>query len=71
MSIKKETLKINGMSCGGCVKSVTRALTQTEGVTVERVEIGLAEITYDPALVTPEAIAAAIDEAGFELAEGV
>ena len=71
MSIKKETLKINGMSCGGCVKSVTRALEQTEGVTVEHVEIGLADITYDPDQVTPEAVAEAIDEAGFELAQRV
>jgi copper chaperone len=71
MSIKKETLKINGMSCGGCVKSVTRALEQTEGVTVEHVEIGLATITYDPAKATRDAIAEAIDGAGFELVERV
>ncbi|MEZ4700689.1 MAG: cation transporter [Rhodothermales bacterium] len=67
MSTKTETLKINGMSCGHCVKSVTQALTQTEGVKVERVEIGLAEISYDPDKVAHDAIVQAIDDVGFEV----
>ena len=61
---------IEGMSCGGCVKSVTGAVTRVPGVT--SVEVSLerkaATVAYDGAAVTPAAIVAAIEAAGFEAA---
>lgn len=62
-----ETLKIEGMSCGHCVRAVTEALKEIEGVDVQRVEIGKADIAY-PATVTHERVVAAIEEAGFKVA---
>ena len=45
------TLHIDGMTCGGCVKSVTRILTGIEGVA--KAEVSLenknAVIEFDPA----------------------
>ena len=61
-------LTINGMSCGHCVNAVRRALGDTPGVTVESVRIGRADVRYDPALTTPERIAATVTDAGFEAA---
>ena len=66
MSIKSETLNIEGMSCNHCVSSVTSALSAAKGVKVESVEIGKAKVTYDTAQVTHEALVAAVEDAGFE-----
>ena len=64
------TLKVSGMSCGGCVKSVTRVLTELPGVARAEVtlEPGEAKVEFDPAQVTRDAMAKAIDDAGFEAA---
>lgn len=58
-------LRIEGMHCGNCVKNVTRALQQIDGVAVRRVDIGTALVNIDPARVTPDAVAAAVTEAGY------
>lgn len=63
-----ETLNIEGMSCGHCVRAVTEALREIEGVDVRRVEIGKADIAY-PATVTHEQVAAALEDAGYRVIE--
>jgi len=64
------TLKIAGMSCGGCVRSVSGVLSALPGV--ERAEVSLergeANVRFDAAQVTPQQLLAAIDDAGFEAA---
>jgi len=59
------TLKIDGMSCGHCVARVEKALSRLDGVNVRRVNLGSAEIGYDPARTPFERIREAIDEAGY------
>jgi copper chaperone len=59
------SLKIDGMSCGHCVARVEKALKKLDGVGVQRVEVGLAEIAYDPARTTYPQILAALDDAGY------
>jgi|MudIll2142460700_1097286.scaffolds.fasta_scaffold1667729_2 copper chaperone CopZ len=59
-------LTISGMSCGHCVSAVLRALEDAPGVTVQSVRLGRADVQYDPALTTPERIAAAVTDAGYE-----
>jgi copper chaperone CopZ len=58
-------LSIEGMSCGHCVRRVSEALTALKGVQVKDVSIGSATVDYDPARISPPAIVAAIDEAGY------
>lgn len=62
-------LPVEGMSCGGCVASVTRALQATPGVT-EVVTVSLegryAEVVLDPASGSADAARQAIEKAGFE-----
>lgn len=57
-------LKVSGMSCGACAEEVAKAARKIEGVTAAKVshQKGTAEITYDPAKTTPEAIAKTITD---------
>jgi len=58
-------LKIDGMSCGHCVARVEKTLKKLDGVNVGRVEIGSAEITYDPSRTPFARIREALDDAGY------
>jgi copper chaperone len=68
MNMETTTIKVSGMSCGGCVKSVTNVLPALPGVGKAEVTLqpGEARVEFDPAQVTREAMARAIDDAGFE-----
>jgi copper chaperone CopZ len=59
-------LTITGMSCGHCVSRVGKALAQLPGVTVEQVEVGSAQLSYDSAKVSQQRITEAVGELGFE-----
>lgn len=67
--MEQSTLQIGGMTCQGCVNSVTRVLQALPGV--ENVEVSLerneARLRYDPARVRPEAFRQAVEQAGFEV----
>ncbi|WOQ16874.1 heavy-metal-associated domain-containing protein [Raineyella sp. W15-4] len=60
---------VSGMSCGHCVNSVTEEVSAVDGVTAVDVtlESGRMVVTSDTA-VAFEAIAAAVDEAGYTVA---
>ena len=61
-------LKIEGMHCDGCVRSVTRMLTAIPGV--DRVEVLLSEaradVSYDPAKTGVAEFKRAVERAGFK-----
>ncbi len=63
------TFSVDGMTCGNCVKHVTEELTAIPGVTDVQVDLvtgGSSPVTVtSDAPLTPEAIAAAVDEAGY------
>ncbi|HEY0970689.1 MAG TPA: cation transporter [Gemmatimonadales bacterium] len=59
-------LDIGGMSCGHCVNAVMKALSEVPGVTVEKVEIGSAEVVYEPSQVTEQSILDAVSDEGYE-----
>lgn len=61
-------LKIHGMHCEACVRRVTASLNSLPGLRVEKVEVGEADLTYDPSMVDPDRISAAIGDAGFDIA---
>ncbi len=63
------TLPITGMTCGGCVRSVTAVLQALPGVESVSVtlEPGQAQVRFDAAQVTPAQIQAAIEDAGFDI----
>ncbi len=61
------TIKVDGMTCGGCVASVKRVVQAVAGV--ESVDVSLekgeAVVSYDGAKTQPTAFKTAIDSAGF------
>lgn len=61
-------IKVDGMSCGGCVKSVNGVLTALPGVGKVEVSLekGEAAVEFDAALVSREQLTAAIEDAGFD-----
>lgn len=63
--MERLTMKIDGMSCGHCVRAVSSALQRLQGVQVERVDVGSATVQYDPATASPAAIAQAVTDAGY------
>ncbi len=58
-------LSVGGMHCEACVRRVNNALTGMQGVQVDQVEVGSAQVRYDNQRVTPEEIVAAVDRIGF------
>ncbi len=66
------TVSVSGMTCGHCVMSVTEELSELDGV--ESVDVDLVAGGVSPVVVTaareltPEEIAAAVEEAGYSVA---
>ncbi len=67
--MKKVKLKINGMSCQHCVKTVTDALTEVAGVQRAKVNLrkGEAVVRFDETRTATTVLKSAITEAGFEV----
>uniref|UniRef100_A0A452UZB1 Copper-transporting ATPase 2 n=1 Tax=Ursus maritimus TaxID=29073 RepID=A0A452UZB1_URSMA len=61
-------LAIAGMTCASCVQSIEGLISQREGV--QQMSVSLAEgtgvVLYDPAIINPEELRAAVEEMGFE-----
>lgn len=61
-----QVFTVKGMTCGGCVRHVEKALMATPGVTAVTVDLASATATVEgPANV--EVLAAQVAEAGYEL----
>ncbi|MDR3411421.1 MAG: heavy-metal-associated domain-containing protein [Formivibrio sp.] len=63
-------LKIDGISCMGCVRTLTGVLGALPGVASVEVskEAGAATINFDPAQTGAAAFKAAVEGAGYDLA---
>ncbi|HTQ00784.1 MAG TPA: heavy-metal-associated domain-containing protein [Casimicrobiaceae bacterium] len=63
------TMNVKGMSCGGCVASVTRVLKAVPGVSDVAVTLdpGAARVTFDPAKTGAPALRTAVEDAGYDV----
>ncbi len=63
------TLNVSGMTCQGCVASVTRVLKAIPGVTdvVVSLQPGTANVAYDSTRTTLPVLKAAIEDAGYDV----
>jgi copper chaperone len=63
-------LKVNGMTCQGCVRSVKNVLERLPGVSQAEVSLERAEarVTYDPAKSAQVDLKRAVEDAGYEAA---
>jgi copper chaperone CopZ len=59
------TLQIDGMHCGSCVRRVSQALSQAEGLTVKEVRVGGARVESDQPGALDRAVEA-VNKAGFK-----
>ena len=61
-------LKVEGMDCEGCVKSVTRMLSGVPGMQTVDVSLaqGNAKVTYDPAKSGVAQFKRAVERAGYK-----
>lgn len=60
-------LSIDGMHCEHCVEVVRETLESVRDVSVEQVDIGEAEVTYDAGSVSLDQLETVLEDAGYEL----
>lgn len=65
--MREATIKIAGMTCGGCVKAVTTALSRVAGVKVLSVTVGEARVSLGDSEESLESLRAPIEDAGFDV----
>ncbi|MDP2154258.1 MAG: heavy-metal-associated domain-containing protein [Methylotenera sp.] len=67
--MKTELIKVTGMTCGGCVNSLTRALKSINGVDAVQVDLstGDTQVQYNENLTSPEQLKSAVKNAGYGL----
>jgi len=63
------TLNISGMTCGGCVRSVTKVIDALDGVVKSQVSLEKkrAVVEFDPGKLGVEQLKRAIEEEGYEV----
>ena len=66
MSTTEKTFTIQGMSCGGCVNSLTRVLKSVPGIEPITIEVGKAHLRLDERA-TSQTVKDAVERAGFEV----
>lgn len=64
--MKTETIKISGMTCNHCVKSVEEAIKQLP-VEKYEVKIGSLYVEYDSEKIIKEQIINAVEDIGYEI----
>lgn len=67
--METKTLKVNGMTCMGCVDSVKRVVSPIAGVNAVDVSLEKGEVTvqYDPARKPLDQVKSAIEDAGYDV----
>lgn len=63
------TFTVNGMTCGHCVAAVTEEVSKLDRVNAVEIDLASGAVTVrSDGPVDPGAFAAAVDEAGYEVA---
>lgn len=68
--VEQLTLKVGGMTCQGCVRSVKQVLESQPGVEGAEVSLeqGEARVRFDPSRASVATLRSAVEDAGFEAA---
>ncbi|MCL6445368.1 MAG: copper ion binding protein [Alicyclobacillus sp.] len=63
------TITVKGMTCTGCVNSVTKALTSVSGVQEANVDLQSqkATVTFEEAKTSVRELKAAVEDAGYDV----
>ena len=69
--MQTETMTVTGMTCGGCVSKVTKALSAVPGVGHVDVSLpGKAAVEFDEKLTSRERLQSAVKDAGYGVTAG-
>jgi copper chaperone len=63
----QQVIEIGGMTCGHCMSRVRDALTAIPGVTVDRMKVGQATVSFDESATDAATIEKAIEDAGYDV----
>jgi copper chaperone CopZ len=71
LHMKNSTFKIEGMHCSGCAGTIQALLQGSAGVRKASADFDSREarVLYDPAAVSEDQLAAAIEKAGFRVTD--
>ena len=66
--MKEVTIRIEGMTCDGCIRNVTKTLEGLVGVNEAKVSLEQARavVQYDPLTIDEQTMRQAVEEAGFD-----
>jgi copper chaperone CopZ len=68
--MNEQTYTVTGMTCDHCVRAVTQEIEGLPGVTDVEIDLPSGRVTVrSDALLDDASVAAAVDEAGYELAQ--
>lgn len=69
VEMEKLQIRVSGMTCGGCERSVQKALTSRQGVASAKADhaAGVVAVEFDPAVIARAGLEKAITEAGFQV----
>ena len=65
---KKESYLVEGMTCSGCERTVSRVVGNLEGVTASKADLASSTVSveYDPSKVNIDKIKAAVNSVGYK-----
>jgi copper chaperone len=65
---KKESYLVEGMTCSGCERTVSKVVGNIEGVSLSKADLGSSTVTveYDPSKVTVDKIKEAVNGVGYK-----
>jgi copper chaperone CopZ len=68
--MKSVTLKIQGMHCGGCARTIQTLLERQPGVrsAAVRFESGEARVVFDPTVLDEQSLVALLEQPGYHAA---
>ncbi len=68
--MERVEIRVDGMTCGGCVNSIQNALNNRDGITSSSADLDSSMVTveYDSGVIQKEAIEKVITDAGFGVA---
>lgn len=68
--MERVEIRVDGMTCGGCVKSIQNALNGRDGISSAAADLdsSVVAIEFDSGVIQQDAIEQAIVDAGFSVA---
>lgn len=66
--MKKEAYLVEGMTCSGCERTVSKVVSNIEGVAIAKADLGSSTVSveYDPSKVTINKIKEAVNKVGYK-----